>query len=252
MIRCISLSKNCLLREVSLEVRAGEVLCVAGPNGAGKSTLLRLLSGEWLPSAGTVELNGRALLHFGERARAQVLAVLPQASALAAEFTALEVVLMGRTPHLARGESADDMRIAREALAAVEASGLEDRLYTSLSGGERQAVHLARVLAQIWNVPDAHLLLDEPTANLDLAQQHRMLGVTRTFARLGVAVLVILHDLNLAAEYADFVLVLKQGRATAYGRPNEIFTPDNIYSNFGFRALVSPHPSRPVPLIIPE
>lgn len=223
-----------------------------GPERGRQSTLLRLLSGEWLPTAGAVELNGRDLSQWSERARAQVLAVLPQVSTLAAEFTALEVVLMGRTAHVTRGESVDDYSIARDALAAVEAAALEDRIYIALSGGEQQAVQLARVQAQIWSSPDAHLLLDEPTANLDPAQQHRMLGVARTFARRGVAVLVILHDLNLATQYADSVLVLKQGRATAYDPPNEIFTAETIHSSFGFRALVVPHPSRPVPLIVPE
>jgi len=252
MIRGISLARGNILHDVSLELRAGEVLCVVGPNGAGKSTLLKLLSGEWSPTAGTVELNGRGISQWSECARAKAVAVLPQDSTLSAEFTALEVVLMGRTPHVSGAETPRDVQIAREALAATDASRVEQQIYTTLSGGEQQSVQLARVLAQIWDSPEAHLLLDEPTANLDPAQQHRMLGVARNFAHRGVAVMIILHDLNLAAEYADRILVLKQGRSTAYGTPVEIFTAETILSNFGFRALVLPHPSRPVPLVIPE
>ncbi len=252
MIRVTDLSRGNILHDVSLEVRPGEVLCVIGPNGAGKSTLLKLLSGEWSPTCGQVQLNGRPLTQWSERARAQVLAVLPQVSTLSAEFTALEVVLIGRSPHVARAETAHDYKIARQALAATEASRLEQQIYTELSGGEQQSVQLARVLAQIWDSPEATLLLDEPTANLDPAQQHRMLAVARGFARRGAAVLIILHDLNLAAEYADKILVLKQGRTASYGTPAEVLTAESILSNFGFRALVLPHPARPVPLVIPE
>jgi len=252
MIRATSLSKSPILHDVTLEVPAGEVLCVVGPNGAGKSTLLKLLSGEWLPTGGIVELNGKPLSQWPERERAKVLAVLPQISTLAADFTALEVVLMGRTPHMPGAETPHDRTIAREALAATQASHLEQQIYTRLSGGEQQSIQLARVLSQIWNCPHANLLLDEPIANLDPAQQHRMLAIARTFAQTGVAVMIILHDLNLAAQYADRIAILKAGTLTAYGVPSEALTPPSILQNFRLRVTVIPHPTRAVPMVIPE
>ena len=246
MIRAIAVSRATALSDVSVEVRNGEVLCVVGPNGAGKSTLLKLLSGEWIPSSGKVELNGRAIHGWSPEARAQVLAVLPQASTLNAAFTALEVVLMSRPADRA------DVDIARRCLEEAEAGHLANQIYTNLSGGERQSVQLARVLAQIWRNPEANLLLDEPTANLDPAQQHRTLRLARDLASQGVAVFVIVHDLNLAAEYADRVAVLKLGRLAELGTPAQVFTPECIWQNFGYRALVLPHPKRPVPLIVSE
>jgi len=252
MIGATSLTKGAILNNVTLEVRAGEVLCVVGPNGAGKSTLLKLLSGEWLPTSGTVARNGKRLSQWPERDRAKVLAVLPQISTLAADFTALEVVLMGRTPHMPGAETPHDRRIAREALAATQSSHLEPQIYTRLSGGEQQSIQLARVVAQIWNCPHANLLLDEPIANLDPAQQHRMLAVAQTLAQQGVAVMIILHDLNLAAQYADRIAILKAGSLTAYGTPSEALTPPSILQNFRLRVSVVPHPTRAVPMVIPE
>jgi len=249
MIRATALSKGCALTDVSVDVRAGELLCVLGPNGAGKSTLLKLLSGEWHSSSGTVEVNGRPAADWKEHERARMLAVLPQLSTFSAEFTALEVVLLGRTPYR---QSSRDVTIAREALLMAEASHLERKLYPALSGGEQQSIQLARVLSQIWDSPNANLLLDEPTANLDPAQQHRILRVAREFARKGVAVMVILHDLNLAAQYADRIAILKDGALTAYGPPAEVLTPDVIFQNFRFRVAVIPHPNGGTPLVIPE
>ena len=246
MIRAIAVSRAAALSNVSVEVRNGEVLCVVGPNGAGKSTLLKILSGEWIPTSGQVELNGRSVHDWSPKARAQLLAVLPQASTLNAAFTALEVVLMSRPADWA------DAAIAHEALERAEAGHLANQPYTTLSGGERQSVQLARVLAQIWKNREANLLLDEPTANLDPAQQHRILRLARDLAAQGVAVLVILHDLNLASEYADRVAVLKLGRLAELGTPAQVFTPERIWQNFGYRALVLSHPKRPVPLIVTE
>jgi len=252
VIRAEEVHRGRILTGVSVEVRTGEVLAVVGPNGAGKSTLLKVLSGEWRTSEGRVELNGRALREWGEAERARVLSVLPQASTLEADFTALEVALMGRNPHVIRRETPWDIEIAREALAAVEAAHLSGKRYPELSGGEQQSVQLARVLAQVWESADANLLLDEPTANLDLAQQHRMLEVARSFARKGAAVLVILHDLNLAAEYSDRIAVLKEGRMIDQGTPAEVLTAGKVLAAFQFAVTVTPHPVRGVPMVFPK
>jgi len=243
-----------LLAGVSLELRAGELVAVVGPNGAGKSTLRRVLCGDAEPGDGAVWMNGRPLAAWSLIERARVRAVLPQDSTLNFPFTAFEVVLMGRTPHVRGAESAHDYEIARAALAATEAGHLTERLYPTLSGGERQRVQLARVLAQIWEPPAdgaRYLLLDEPTSNLDLAHQHSTLAIARRFARAGVGVLVIVHDLNLAAQYADRILMLKDGRVVAAGPPAEVLTQAAIRATFDMPVLITRHPALDCPLVVP-
>lgn len=244
-----------LLDDVSFEVASGEVVACIGANGAGKSTLLRALCGDARVACGEVSLNNRNLssIAFGEQARLR--AVLPQDSSLAFGFTALEVVLMGRTPH-ARGhaESKRDYDIANLALEATDAAHLTARIYPGLSGGERQRVQLARVLAQIWDAPttgNRFLLLDEPTSSLDLAHQHHTLAVARRFARERTGVLVVLHDLNLAAQYADRILVLKNGRVLVQGTPAEVLTAGLIHEAFAIAACVMQHPHLACPLVVP-
>jgi iron complex transport system ATP-binding protein len=185
--------------------------------------------------------------------RARVRAVLPQDSTLSFPFTVLEVVLMGRTPHLKGVEGRVDHEIARASLDVVEARHLEQRLYPTLSGGERQRVQFARVLAQIWEpVPGSarYLLLDEPTSSLDLAHQHSSLNTARRLAHEGVGVLVILHDLNLAAQYCDDIVMLKDGRAVCAGTPSGVLTDENIFMTFGVKTLVMQHPTLKCPLVI--
>jgi iron complex transport system ATP-binding protein len=243
-----------LLEDLSLEVRPGEVLAVVGPNGAGKSTLRRAVCGDVQLSGGEVFMNGRSLSDLPLIARARMRAVMPQDSTLNFPFTVLEVVLMGRTPHLRGTEALLDYEIARAALDAVEGRHLEERLYPTLSGGERQRIQLARVLAQIWEKPatgERYLLLDEPTSNLDLAHQHSTLAVARRFARDGAGVMVILHDLNLAAQYADRVVMLNRGRLVNCGTPSEVFTRDAIHETFAVNVVVTRHPFMDCPLVVP-
>ena len=248
-----------LLEGVSVEVVPGELVGVVGPNGAGKSTLRRALCGDAALSGGEVKMCGRALSAWTPLERARVRAVMPQDSALTFPFTALEVALMGRLPHLRGAEGPRDYEIANAALEAVEARHLAARLYPTLSGGEKQRVQLARVLAQIWESrPEAKaggagarfLLLDEPTSNLDLAHQHSTLAVARRFAREGVGVLVILHDLNLAAQYADRLLMLKGGRIACAGRPHDVLTREAIREVFGVEVVVTSHPTAGCPLVV--
>lgn len=250
----VAVNAKTLLEDVSLAVSAGEVLAVVGPNGAGKSTLRKVLCGDLQPSSGEVLMNGRPLVEWSLTRRAQVRAVLPQDSSLNFPFSVLEVVLMGRAPHLKGAEALHDYEIARSALDAVEAGHLEERIYPTLSGGERQRVHLARVLAQVWEPPAdgvRYLLLDEPTSNLDLAHQHSTLKAMRRFAREGVAGMVILHDLNLASQYADRIMMLKEGRVAALGSPADVLTPDIIREIFAVPVIVTKHPQLDCPLIIP-
>ena len=238
-----------VLTDIDLELRAGEVLGVLGPNGAGKSTLLGALCGELQPAQGEVWLDQRRLADWQGGERAQRLAVLPQSSTLNFAFRVEQVVAMGRLPH-ASGRVRDG-QIIRAALQAADAMHLAERNYLALSGGERQRVHLARVLAQLWPGGTGQtLLLDEPTSMLDPLHQHTTLQAVRAFAERGAAVLVILHDLNLAARYCDRLLLLDRGRPHALGSPEQVLQADPLQAVFGLEVLVQRHPERGHPLII--
>jgi iron complex transport system ATP-binding protein len=238
-----------VLAEINLQLHAGEVLGVLGPNGAGKSTLLGALCGELQPSHGDVWLDQRRLQDWPGTERAQRLAVLPQTSTLNFAFRVEEVVGMGRLPH-ASG-SLKDAQIIKQALQAADALHLAGRSYQALSGGERQRVHLARVLAQLWPGGEGQiLLLDEPTSMLDPLHQHTTLQATRAFAEQGAAVLVILHDLNLAARYCDRLLLLQSGRPHVLGSPEQVLRAEPLQAVFGLEVLVQQHPERGHPLIV--
>ncbi|WP_340119547.1 heme ABC transporter ATP-binding protein [Pelagibius sp. 7325] len=246
-----------VLRGPSLAVAPGEVVAVLGPNGAGKSTLLAVLAGTLRPQQGEAALEGRALADWPPRALALRRAVLPQHSELAFGFPVLEVVLLGRSPHAGASSRADDLAIAVACLAEAEVSHLAHRLYTTLSGGERQRVQLARVLAQIdFAQTDGgdrprYLLLDEPTSSLDLAHQHATLKTARRAAQRGIGVLAILHDLNLAAMYADRLVVLSRGSLAAEGTPVDVLTEDLVRGTFDLPVHITRHPTRGCPQVVP-
>jgi iron complex transport system ATP-binding protein len=241
--------RKLVLTDITLELRPGEVLGVLGPNGAGKSTLLGALGGELHADQPSVWLDDRELREWTGARRAQRLAVLPQVSTLDFAFRVEEVVGMGRLPHQS-GRVRDD-EIVLAALHAADAGHLMGRSYLALSGGERQRVHLARVLAQLWpGEAGQTLLLDEPTSMLDPLHQHTTLQAVREFADRGAAVLVILHDLNLAARYCDRLLLLEGGRPVALDTPERVLRPEPLKAVFGLDVLVQQHPERGHPLII--
>jgi iron complex transport system ATP-binding protein len=248
--------KRALLLDVSLELRAGEVLALAGENGAGKTTLLKLLAGELEPSAGAVSLNGRPLVRWSPRERARVRAVLAQDGNIAFGFSAMETVLLGRFPHSGGGAGLADQVIARQALESLDAAHLAGRIVQTLSGGERARVMMARALAQIWGGAGdgpRYLLLDEPVASLDLAHQHMALRVAREWAlERGIGVLAVLHDLNHAAQYADRIAILQQGRLAAIGTPEEVLTETLIAECFAIRSIVMRHPRADCILVVPS
>ncbi|WPC05876.1 heme ABC transporter ATP-binding protein [Pseudomonas benzenivorans] len=238
-----------VLADIDLRLQPGEVLGVLGPNGAGKSTLLGALCGELPPAQGQVLLDERPLGAWSGPERARRLAVLPQSSTLNFAFRVEQVVAMGRLPH-ASGRLRDG-EIVEAALQAADAAHLGGRSYLELSGGERQRVHLARVLAQLWPGGEGQvLLLDEPTSMLDPLHQHTTLQAVRTFAEQGAAVLVILHDLNLAARYCDCLLLLERGRPHALGTPQQVLRAEPLQAVFGLEVLVQVHPERGHPLIV--
>jgi len=246
-----------VLQGPSLSVAPGEVVAVLGPNGAGKSTLLAVLAGTLRPHQGEAALEGRALADWPPQALALRRAVLPQHSELSFGFAVLEVVLLGRSPHAGASSRAEDLAVAEACLAEAEVGHLAHRLYTTLSGGERQRVQLARVLAQIdFPRADRHdepryLLLDEPTSSLDLAHQHATLRTARRAADRGMGGLAILHDLNLAAMYADRLVVLNRGQLAAEGTPEEVLTEDLVREAFELPVHITRHPTRGCPQIIP-
>ena len=227
-----------ILDDVTVTLAPGQVTAVLGPNGAGKSTLLKCLAGALAPTAGRVLLDGRPLAHYSLAALARKRAVLSQTNVVPFPFSVREIVEMGRTP--ARGRPAGgDAAVVQEALERVDAWHLRDRLVPTLSGGERQRVHLARVFAQIWDRDDGALLLDEPTAALDLKHQHRVLDLTRTLAEARrLAVCLVLHDLHLALRYADRGVVMKDGRVVACAAIREALTPDIVAGVFEVPAHV--------------
>jgi ABC-type cobalamin/Fe3+-siderophores transport system ATPase subunit len=263
----VSYGPRRVLREVSLEVNSGEVVALIGPNGAGKSTLVRAVSGvipvesgriwsDGIPLQGAslvgtkLQSGAYELLSLAPMQRARSLAVVPQAASLPPAFTVWEMVLMGRTPHLNfLGQvSANDETIARLALQKVEAVELCDRRVGELSGGEQQRVLLARALAQSTPI----LLLDEPTSNLDLHYQVSFMETVSTLAQQdGLAVLVAMHDLNLAARYADQVALLVDGEIKAMGTPRQVLTPELISMAYHLPVQVIPHPFADVPLVLP-
>lgn len=238
-----------VLQDVDLQLHAGKMTGVLGANGAGKSTLLSALSGELPIAAGEIVLGGRALDAWPDQERAQYLAVLPQHSTLNFGFRVEEVVGMGRLPY-STGRTIDN-QIIHAALAAADSEHLLGRSYLQLSGGERQRVHLARVLAQLWPGEKGQvLLLDEPTSMLDPLHQHSILQAVRRFADQGGAVLVIVHDLNLAARYCDDLVLLNHGRVFSAGTPDQVLRADVLHDVFCLEVLVHKHPERNHPLII--
>ena len=220
-----------VLRGVDLEIREGELWAVLGPNGAGKSTLVRVLLGLLVPSAGEVKLAGRTLGSYARGELAKRVAWVPQEAEGASGFTGLELVLMGRSPHLGLWglPGAGDLSAAREVLRELGIEALGDRLATQLSGGERRLLALARALVQ---APEL-LFLDEPTAFLDLAHQVSALRRVRARADAGLAAVAVVHDPNLVAAFADQVLLLRDGEVQARGPVSDVLTAEALEKLYG-------------------
>jgi len=230
-----------VLRGVDLALWPGELLGVIGPNGSGKSTLLRALTGVLPLRGGEARLAGRRLQDWPSRARAQQVAVVPQATLPLFAFTVREMVEMGRHPYLGRfsGWGEEDRQAVEEALALTETIGLQERRVDQLSAGELQRVIIARALAQRPRV----LLLDEPTAHLDVGHQLEIFELlTRLNQAQGLSVLCISHDLNLAAEYCHRLILLSEGRVFAEGHPAGVITEQNLRAVYGARVHVGPNP----------
>ena len=235
-----------ILRDVSIEIHAGEVLALVGPNGAGKSTLLSVLSGDVRPSHGTVAIDGRDIRSVRHLDLARLRSVLTQENQVSFPFTVAEVVEMGRSPWARTGTRGDDERAIADAIRATDVSHLVTRRYTSLSGGEKARVSLARVLAQ----DTATVFLDEPTAALDLRHQEDVMSTAASIAREGRAVVVVVHDLSLAGAYADRVALIADGRLESVGSPADVLTAERVERVYGLPVEVVSQNGRPVILPI--
>ncbi|MFJ7126865.1 heme ABC transporter ATP-binding protein [Streptomyces sp. NPDC098101] len=243
----IERGRRAVLDGVGIGVRAGEVLALVGPNGAGKSTLLAALTADLAPSAGEIRIGGRPAAGWTAGELALRRSVLPQDATLSFPFPVAEVVRMGRAPWAGTVREDEDEEAVAEAMAATETGEFAGRPFSALSGGERARVALARVLAQRTGL----LLLDEPTAALDLRHQELVLRVCRERAAAGVAVVVVLHDLGLAAAHADRVGVLHDGRIAVEGPPSEVLGEELLSRVYRQPVEVFPHPRTGVPLVVP-
>jgi iron complex transport system ATP-binding protein len=228
-------------RLISLTVPRGGIVGLLGPNGSGKTTLLRLMAGTLQPTAGMVTLDGRSIAEFSRREAARHIAIVPQETHATFDFTVIEIVLMGRYPHLGafEFEGADDLQIAREALAATGTADFESRPFATLSGGEKQRVVIASALAQAADI----LLLDEPTASLDLGFQFDVLDLLARLNRERHTTMVVsTHDLNLAASLCSELVLLRGGRVLASGTTADVLTGANVRALYDVDAEIAVHP----------
>ena len=245
-----SYGQRVILHEMSLEVGFGDVVGLVGPNGSGKTTFLRIVGGSLSPQKGTVYVDGKELPSLRPKDRARLVATVQQTPAVPTGFTALEVVMMGRNPHLGllQWEGPKDMEACGRAMELTETSEFAHRLVTSLSGGELQRVFIARALAQETSV----LILDEPTAHLDISYQTSVLDMIEKIRRqTNITVLVAMHDLTLAAQYCNRIAALYQGNVFAVGEPSEVLTVEVVSEVFGAPVSVVKHPVHSTPVILP-
>ena len=252
-IKSITVSYNGheILRDISMTIAAGEIFALVGPNGAGKSTLIKTISGVLNPKSGSIHVDNQNIARMDSAQRARHLAVVPQARKLPGAYTVYDTVLLGRTPYLGwLGQAGEkDHALVRLALDRTQTSLLTERRISQLSGGEQQRVLLARALAQDTPI----MVMDEPTTHLDLEHQTILLNLVCQLAtEQDLTVLMVLHDLNLAALYADRVAVLVAGHIQAQGTPQEVLTPQTLTSVYNVPVNVISHPEYGTPLVLPE
>ena len=243
-----------ILDNVSLTVSGGKLLVILGPNGAGKTTLLRVLTGQLNPDSGRIFLDNRDFATISSAEMSGRRACLPQSQVVPFDFSVEEIVRLGRLPHSHGKHNAKDLEIIESAMRKTDVLSMRHRSITTLSGGEAQRVHLARVLAQIWESSPAtnYLFLDEPTSSLDPEHQHSVLSIAREHANNGQGVLAILHDFNLAARYADEIIILANGEVAVQGSPTNVLQPGLLENIFHLPFLLEKHPTLQHPVILPK
>jgi len=240
-----------ILEGIDVSVRPGELLVIVGPNGAGKSTLLSVLANEMGKTAEPVIFKKKTFKQWDDKELAQNKAKFSQSNNSDIPLSVADVVMMGRYPYFNASPSEADHDAVRTAMKETDVAALKDRDYNSLSGGEKQRVHLARVLCQLDNdVSEKLVFLDEPLNNLDVLHQHRILHTVKNFTGRGNTAVMVLHDLNLAAQFADRVMLLKKGKIVAHDVPGKVFTKEIISRVYNFPCTICPNPVNRNPLII--
>ncbi|KTB48592.1 ABC transporter ATP-binding protein [Dehalogenimonas alkenigignens] len=240
-----------VVHNMSFQAVPGEMVGLVGPNGSGKSTIIKALCRVLNPREGWVKANGHDIAKMHRREMAKLISVVPQTPVLPSAFTAFEIVLMGRNPHLGtfQYESSRDLSIAWQAMERCGVQQFADRRISELSGGEIQSVVIARALAQETEC----ILLDEPTANLDIGRQIEVLDLLKEEChRRNLTVIAAIHDLNLAAHYCEKLVLIKKGTLFAFGTPQEVITTDNICQVYGQGSYVHTHPLSGLPAVLPK
>jgi iron complex transport system ATP-binding protein len=239
-----------ILKGISFSIRKGEFFIIIGPNGSGKTTLIRLISGILKSAQGQLEIMGRPIRRYTRKALAKIFALVPQTIPTEFPFTVMELVLMGRSPHMGilGLENQTDLEIAKQAMEFTGVAHLADRKLDHLSGGERQRVFIARALCQDTQI----ILLDEPTASLDVAHQIRVMDLMEQLKEeKGVTVVMVSHDVNFAAMYADCLLLVKEGEIAGLGTPNEVLHFQTLEETYGCTLLVDESPLGKFPRVTP-
>lgn len=250
----VSIRGRRLLKSIDFELEQGQLLAIIGPNGAGKSTLLATIAGDLTPERGVVSLAGRDVGQMHATELAQCRALLPQFSTLSFDFKVYDIIAMGRAPFDAGVLSSRSIDVIDQAIALAQVQALCHRHYLTLSGGEAQRVHFARVLAQVLDGLEDQprlLMLDEPTASLDWCFAQHVLQTTQQLTRRKLTGVVVLHDLNLAAAFADKIAVISGGELVGFGSPGEVLHTEMIEGVFGLDVHILSHPTTSKPLIVP-
>lgn len=247
------IGKKQVLKNVSAEFLPGELNMILGPNGSGKSSFLKIFSGELDDYSGDILYEEKKLKAIRKEELARHRAVMSQQPELSFPLTVDEVVLMGRYPHFSFNPGKKDRAICDEVITRMNLCSFRERNYLTLSGGEKQRVQFARVLAQIWEMPakgSRYLFLDEPLTSLDINYQQEFLQITRDFANTGAVVVVVIHDINLAVQFADKVLFLQEGAVAAHGKPSFVVTETLVEKVFGVKTTLLTNPVSGTPLVI--
>lgn len=243
-------SNSSVLNGIELEVFRGEMLGLVGPNGVGKSTLISLMNGVIKPQHGRVLMNGEDIQSLSQKQTAARIATVPQNPVVTQGFRALDIVMMGRNPHLRlmEWEGQKDLQVCQNAMELTDTWRFADRFVMSLSGGERQRVFIARALAQEAQL----LILDEPTAHLDIGFQSEVLDVIEEISRAsGMTVVTAMHDMTLAAQYCQRIALMGRGVVHSLGRPEEVLTSEAVFEVFGVRVSLMKHPIHGTPVVLP-
>lgn len=251
----VSLGGKPILHDVNFSAEAGKLIAIVGPNGAGKTTLVKALTGE-LPYSGSASINGLDVRSSKPWQLAAIRAVLPQSTSLSFPFTVHEIVSLGFTSGVSAAGEQGKAELVGAALERVDLAGFSGRFYQELSGGEKQRVHLARVLCQIWQpVVDGQprwLFLDEPVSSLDIRHQLSIMQIGRNYAERGGGVVAVMHDLNLSAMFADQICVVSEGRIAAFGSPEQVITNRTLLDVFGCELTVNQAPKNGAPFVLPH